>query len=255
LWGVIAIAVLSVPVVATAYTIHGKIVNGSRGDAPVDVDVLVINPSAGMLPEQTVTAKDGAFTVEGLSDASRVYLLRVHYDGVDYSLPIQPSAGHASVTIPVYDKTTSWDGVRVDVPQLVARRAGDELVIERIYEVVNATNPPVTVQGSPFRITLPEGHHSFDGVFISALGMPVERPATPSDAPNIYEIAYPIRPGATRMGMSYTIPYPDGRFSLVEENLYDIGELVVISTDPQLKVSSNTIVFVDIEEGAQGLVS
>ena len=37
-------------------------------------------------------------------------------------------------------------------------------------------------------------------------GMPVQRPAEKTKTPNVYKIDYPIKPGETRVDLSYTVP-------------------------------------------------
>jgi hypothetical protein len=53
-------------------------------------------------------------------------------------------------------------------------------------------------------------------------------------------VDYPIRPGVTSVGVSYTVPYHDEHFVLSEKILYDIDKCTILSEDTDLKITSET---------------
>jgi len=241
---------------ADAVTINGRIVNGTTGDTSVDATVIIVNPSGGMTQEQTVEAKDGRFTAN-IDGRAPIYLLRVDYNGVMYTSTVKPSErGSTDATVTIYEPTTSWDGVTVSAPHVTASRHGDHLSIERLYEISNDTDPPRALAGEAgmFHFTLPADLKSINSSYVSALGMPIERQPTETDVPGVYRMDYPLRPGLTRIGVSYTVPYSGDTYTLTEKLQYDLSELTIYGIDPDMLITAKGSEFVT-REAAHDLVA
>ena len=227
---------------ADAFTIKGHVVNGTTGETALDLDVVVVNPAAGMTTETRVRAVGGAFIAQDLAAAS-VYIVRVEYKGVTYNANVQPEGrDNAEVEIEVFEPATSWEGVSVTVPTFSATRHDDHLVIERMYEVSNGSTPARTITGEAgnFRLSLPPDVSHLNGVFVTYLGVPIERSPVETEETDVYRVEYPLRPGATRIAVSYTVPYTDGRYQLRDKILYDIAEYKVFSADSAMEITSDT---------------
>lgn len=227
---------------ADAFTIKGRVVNGTTGETALDLDVVVVNPAAGMTTETRVRAVGGAFTAQDLAAAS-VYIVRVEYKGVSYNANVQPEGRDtAEVKLEVFEPVTSWEGVSVSAPTFSATRHEDHLVVERMYEVSNRSTPPRTVTGEAgnFRLSLPPDISRLNGVFVSYLGVPIERSPVETEEADVYRVEYPLRPGATRIAVSYTVPYADGHYQLRDKILYDIAEYKVFSADSAMEITSDT---------------
>ena len=238
-----AAVILVFPLLGTAsgISVHGSVVNGTTGKADVTAVVSVINPSAGMEPIQSVQATNGKFEIDKLEPGT--YLARVDYDGVTYSTTFQIVGDeHASVAVAVYETTTSWDGVKVVVPHFTAARHGDHLVIERVYDIHNESQPPRTVTGEDgfFRFPLPDAVHNFNGLYVQYGEVPIERQPIETDEERVYIVDYPIRPGLTRVAMSYTTTYDTGAVALEEELLYDIESFTIFATDQEMEITSSS---------------
>ena len=175
----VAILLLAiVPASAGAFTIKGRVVNGTTQDRNVTTDVIIVDPAGGMAGEQTVRAENGVFEAAGLSDDTSVFLVRIDHQGVMYNEMVRTSEGDpAEIVVMIYESTEAWEGVRVAMPHMVARRHGDHMEMEQLYEVNNVSNPPRTVIGEgPFHFPIPEDKQEIEGVYVTALGMPIERP-------------------------------------------------------------------------------
>ncbi|MCH7549702.1 MAG: hypothetical protein IH969_09255 [Candidatus Krumholzibacteriota bacterium] len=242
-------ALIALATTAHAFDLTGRIVNGTTGEKNVNIDVLIVNPSAGMAPEQTVRAENGRFTISGLSAKAPIYLVRVDYKGVVYSEPVRPTNDDIEVVVMIYEPTSSWDEVRVSIPHIVATRHSDHLEIEQLYEINNVSNPPRAIAGGDhgFRYRIPLDKLSITALYVTALGIPVERSPEPTDDPGIYRVSYPIRPGITRVGVSYTLPYDEGTYTLSGTFLYDIDRLVVYGVDPAMTITGENITLVSSE--------
>jgi hypothetical protein len=222
-------------------TVQGTVVNRSTGARNVSAPVSVIDPSAGMTPLYTVQATNGEFSIGDLDAGA--YLARVDYEGVTYNWPFQIAENEqATIEITVYDTTSSWEGTRIAVPHFTATRHDDHLVIERVYDVYNERQPPRTIAGDGgyFRFPLPEQMHSFNGMYVQHDEVPVERQPVETDEAGVYRLDYPIRPGLTRVAMSYTVAYDSAAVSLNEKLLYDIESFTIFATDPDMQITSTT---------------
>jgi hypothetical protein len=227
---------------ANAFTIRGTLENGTTGDKRLAANVQVVNPSGGMLQEREVEARDGRFEITDLDPNAPIYLVRVDYDGVSYNAPVQVTGADQDVALVVYERTTSWDGVRITVPHLAATRSGDLLQVEQLYEIVNESSPPRTITGDGafFHLYLPADVDSLTACFVTSFGVPVDRTPIPTDTPGRYRIEYPLRPGVTRVGIAYTLPYAGGRYTLAARLFHTIGHMTVFAVDPEIKISSTS---------------
>jgi hypothetical protein len=217
----------------------------------IDIDVTIINPADGMSAVREVKAAGGEFNVANLDDSLSVYILRVDYKDVHYDYPVRPAgADPAEITAYIYEQTATWKNVEVTASRLTAARHGDHLQIDRVYEITNKSQPPVTLVGrkAHFKISLPEDMSSFNGLYASALGIPVEREPIETNEPGVFQVDYPIRPGVTLVGLSYTVPYNNSHYAHTEAILYDIDNLTVFSDDPDMRITSESVELVGIED-------
>lgn len=241
---------------ARAFTINGRVVNGTTGERNVSIDVTIVNPSGGMAREQIVRAENGVFSATDLNDSSPIYLVRVDYKGIAFTEMVRPTDDDANIVVMIYEPAESWDGIRVSIPHVVARRHGDHLEVEQLYQINNVSNPPRAIPGGDlaFRYRIPEDKIEITSLYVSALGMPIERAPEPTGDPGIYRLSYPIRPGITRVGLSFTVPYDEGTYTLGGELLYDVEELVVLGSDPDMTVTGSNLSFTR-EESAHDMAS
>ena len=224
---------------AHAFTIRGQVVNGTTGAAVNDAKVAVVNPSGGMMQEREVEAKGGRFEVAGLDDKAPIYLLRVDYDGVPYNVPVQVDGTDQDITVTVYESTSSWDGIKVSSPHLAASWQGNHLSIEQLFEISNESAPPRTATGDAgyFKLFIPAEMESLTTCFVTSLGVPVDRGPIPTDEANVYRVEYPIRPGLTRIGIAYKVPYA-GQYTMNAKILYDLAHVFVFLVDPEMQITS-----------------
>jgi hypothetical protein len=227
---------------ASASEIHGTVVNRTTGSSDIEVDVSIINPATGMTPQKSVKAVAGAFAVTGLAPA--VYMARVDYKGVTYNqqFEIANADDHVDITVDVYEPTTSWDGVRVFVPHFTAERHDDHLVIERVYDIYNESDPPRTITGDDgyFRFPLPAEMHNFNGMMVQYGDVPIERQPSETGEDGVLRVDYPIRPGVTRVVLSYTAEYASGSVAMSEKIQYDIESFTVYATDTEMTITSSS---------------
>lgn len=239
----VAVAVALTPAVAAALTIHGTITNGTNGK-PVDTKVIVVNPAGGMEQETTVEAKNGQFSAVDLPGDVGMYLVRADYEDVMYSAPVQVQGRtDISVSVTVYEKTSSWDGLHVLVPHVALAYQDGHLQVETLYEVHNHSDPPMTVAGkdAQFRVFIPKDKTEITRSFVSNEGVPIDRFPVPTDSAGVYRIDYPLRPGTTSIGISYSVPYTGEHYTLDAPLLHDIEQMTIYAVSPQMTITSSTL--------------
>jgi hypothetical protein len=243
--GLSVVLVLATPTRPAAFQILGQVVNGTTGQAVGSATIRVVNPSGGMLVENEVQTMDdlGRFKVDDLSEDVSAYLLRVTYQGVSYTEMIRYDGKDPhELEIRVYELTDSWDNIHVDVPHVMVARSADTLTVQKSIQIRNHTTPPKTVYGTDarFALYLPEDRIALNELSVTSLGIPLPMNPTPTDDPGLYTIDYPIKPGETTIQVSFDLPYGNGSYTYTEPLQYDIGEMLIITQDPTINVTSAT---------------
>lgn len=233
------------PGTADAFTVRGRVINGTTEQGVHPAKITVVRPSGGMMIDREVETLDeeGRFKVDGLDESAPVYLLRVNYDGVNYTEMVQ-FHGHDDVKVEifVYEMTPTWEDIRVSLPHVMLERVGDTLRVDKFYQITNATSPAKTVTGDDARFVfqLPDDFIEINSAEVMSLGIPLPMSPTPTDEPGFYAIDHPIKPGTTRVSVSYNVPYAGSRYDYREDLKYDIDEMLIISEDPEITVASET---------------
>jgi hypothetical protein len=243
LFAVLTVAVTAVsPGTASAFEIKGRVVNGTTGEPVGPIKVSVVDPRHGMATEGEIeTDAQGNFVATDLDKDISVFLLQVNYKGVTYTEVANPEELTGAVEVKVYDTTSSWEGVQVSLPHFLGRRSHDTLTVDRLYLINNLSDPPMTVlgEGAGFRVMIPDDKLQITQLFVTALGIPITVLPHPTGEPNITTIDYAFQPGETRVGISYDMNYETERYDYEESLQYDLAELVIMTEDPSMEVSSD----------------
>lgn len=246
------IAVMAVsPDTASALDIKGRVVNGTTGEPAGVVNVTVVDPRHGMATEGEITTDaQGNFIAKNLKEDISVFLFQVNYEGVMYTEVVNPEELSDMIEVKIYESTTSWEGVLVALPHFMARRSHDTLSIDRLYMINNLSDPPRTVmgKGAGFRVMIPDDNIEITQMFVTDLGIPITVEPRPSGEPNISTIDYAFKPGETRVGISYSMNYATERYDYEETLEYGLTQLIVMTEDPSMEVSSKDLEFPEAGE-------
>jgi hypothetical protein len=236
---------LGLAVDAHAFSVKGKVTNGTSGGVVKKATVTIIQPSAGMLELGKVETTDGTYHFDNLGNDAPIYLLRCEYNGIMYNGQVPVTGQDQNVDIEVYEETTSWKDVDLLVPHLAATRSGNELHVEQMYEIDNNTTPPktVTAKDGAFRMWLPSDMDSITECYVMTGSMPLKVTPVPTSVKDMYSIDYPVRPGQTRIAISYYIPYPD-KVTMNLKFVADLSHMSIFAVDSTLAVTSTAPSFV-----------
>jgi hypothetical protein len=192
--------------------IEGHILDGTTGRAVPNQEVRLLAPRQGM--EQVATASTdagGAFTfAQSAIDPNSFYLLETTFQGVRYHEPVQfGSTGSASVSIKVYDSTSTEPPLRVQLLRILVRAAGSRVQVREEYGVENQSQPPRAYANpkGTFRFNLPAAAGPPSVAVTGLMNMQLPQTAEAGQSPGEFLIRYPLKPGSTTVTADYEADY------------------------------------------------
>jgi hypothetical protein len=137
-------------------------------------------------------------------------LLQAVYDGVQYNLTIPPGRATSGVTIPVYQATKSPGEATIDRHFFVLEPSPDGTM--QVSEGFLYKNDGKTTWNDPDRGTLqfelpPAAQGKVEINVVAPGGLPIRRAPDPLGKPNQFKLDFPIKPGETRVDLSWNIPF------------------------------------------------
>jgi hypothetical protein len=248
------LAKLSLPVLLAGFSttalganrITGSARNQSRG-APAAADQVVLIRTDGARQEEARTKTDtqGSFSLD-VQHPEKEYLVRVIHQDVTYD---QRAFSGSALAVEVFDTAPSVPGVTGTIEVLRTGADGNLLHVSDMYEITNASSPPLTQTGErAFEVYLPASAKIASvlaagpgqaGVTISASPVPGE--------PGHYTVSFPLRPGATKFAFNYDLPYA-GRAAFRTELAYGV-QLLAVMIPPSMKFTSRSPAFQVLETG------
>ncbi|MDP2997124.1 MAG: hypothetical protein Q8N47_06525 [Bryobacterales bacterium] len=218
--------VLGANAVAAAATLKGTARNGTTGKPAAGNQVILLSLAGGATEigrGKTDASGRFRFVVAG---SPGPLLVRVVHQGVDYGA-LAPAGGNPFV-VQVYDAAGKLDGVIAAEHKQSLQTEGDTLqVIEEIV-VRNASHPPRTLMNDrPFEIQLPPEAEVIAGKVQIGGAQPLTRKPAPGGQKGQYYFPFPLRPGYTRFGVAYRMPYR-GEAVMEPKILYPLERVVVV---------------------------
>ena len=200
-----ALFVISLPLLA----VDGVVVNATTGKPQSGVAINLVQPSQNGMVQlgNTTTDAQGQFKIDKQIPPGPG-LLQATYEGSTYNQIVTPGMATTGVQLKVYDSTKKA-GIARTVEHLILLEPGaDRLRISETFVLGNDSNLTYNdpAKGS-IQFFLPPATDGNAQVIITAPGgMPIPRPAVKTATAGIYKVDYPVKPGETRMDVSYTIP-------------------------------------------------
>ena len=218
-------------------TVTGMVRNQTRGQPAVGEEVILLRLDGGILEEaRTKTDAQGAFAMD-LQHPDRPYLVRVVHQNVNYDQ--EASAGDA-LSLSVFDASSHVSGVTGTIEILRAGTRGKMLHVSDMYEIRNASSPPVTQASErTLEVYLP-AQAKLDSVLAAGpgkIGVTISATPLPHD-PGHYSVNFPLQPGATKFAFNYDLPY-DGHAAFQTRHVYPVQQLAVL-IPPTMRFSSRS---------------
>jgi hypothetical protein len=220
-----------------ANKITGAVSNDSRGEPAAADGVSLLRLDREMEEEaHAKTDANGVFTFT-LQHPDKPYLVRVIHQGVSYDQ--QASAGD-SLSIQVFDAARRVRGLTGSIEILRAGTNGNLLHVSDLVELKNESSPPLTQAGERTLDVYLPANAKIDSVIAAGPGeIGVMISATPvAGEPGHYTVSFPLRPGASRFGFNYDLPY-DGQAAFQTRHAYPLQQFAVM-IPPTMKFSSRS---------------
>ena len=200
-----ALFVISLPLLA----VDGIVVNATTGKPQSGVAINLVQPSQNGMVQlgNTTTDAQGQFKIDKQIPPGPG-LLQVNYEGTTYNQIITPGMATTGVQLKVYDATKKAGVARTLEHLILLEPGADRLRVSETFVLGNDSNLTYNdpAKGS-IHFFLPPATDGNAQVIITAPGgMPIPRPAVKTPTAGIYKVDYPVKPGETRMDVSYTVP-------------------------------------------------
>jgi hypothetical protein len=201
----LVMAALALP----AFAVDGIVLNSTTGRPQPNVDLTLVQPGQNGMQQlgQAKSDAQGNFKIDVVIPPGPG-LLQATYQGATYNSIITPGMPTTGVEVMVYESTNKT-GIAKTAEHLILLEPGADLI--RVSETFVISNETKTTYNDPakgnVRFFLPKGSEEKAQVVISAPGgMPITRPAQRTDKPGFFKFDYPLKPGDTRVDITYTVP-------------------------------------------------
>ncbi len=201
----VALFAISLPLLA----VDGTVVNATTGQPQSGVAINLVQPSQNGMVQlgNTTTDAQGQFKIDKQIPPGPG-LLQATYQGTTYNQIITPGMSTTGVQLKVYDSTKKPGTARTMEHLILLEPGADRLRVSETFVLGNDSNVTYNdpAKGS-IQFFLPPATDGNAQVIITAPGgMPIPRPALKTATAGIYKVDYPVKPGETRMDVSYTVP-------------------------------------------------
>jgi hypothetical protein len=211
---VVLAALIAVSAGLTYAAVDGMVVNQTTGKPQPGATVTLFQTSqeGPQFIDSAKTGADGKFSItkEPTQTGGGPMLLQAVYAGVQYNKILPPGTPGTGVEIPVYESSKKPAGV--DIAQHIMLLQPDSTGILNVNEIYIFQNGGKLTWNDPDRgelqFALPaaaQGKVEIDAT--APNGMPIRRAADPAGKPNTFKLDFPVKPGETRIELSWTMPF------------------------------------------------
>ncbi len=203
-------ALFLVAITAVAAPVDGIVTNGTTGkpQANATVTLFRVGQNGPETLESVKTDSAGHFVLQG--DIPGPRLIQAAYDGVTYNKMVPPGTPSSNLEIKVYQSIAKPGAARVDQHMMLIEPQPDgKMAVSESYVW---SNDGKTTFNDPARGTLqfylpPETQGQVTVNVLAPQGMPIRRAPEKTGIPNVYKVDFPIKPGESRIDLSYGLPF------------------------------------------------
>ena len=196
--------------IAAFAAVDGVVMNGTtrKPQSGATVSLFHTTQNGPQLVESVKSDADGKFKFTQEFQGPR--LIQAVHQGVVYNRMIPPGMPSTNVSIPVYESAKKASQAKVDQHMMLLEPTADgKLNVNESYVFKNDSkttwNDP---DGGTLQFALPAD--AGGKVEINATGpgsVPVRKAADAGTKPNTFKLDFPIKPGESRVDLSWSIPF------------------------------------------------
>jgi hypothetical protein len=200
----------ALPVLAA---VDGVVVNEttSQPQAGATVTLYKLDQNGLNAVESVKSGPGGVFAIDRAVQGP--HLVQAAWDGVTYNHMLPPGRPTSGLQVKVWNSSKARpQGVSVDTHMILLEPDGATLSVNESFIWRNAGNLSFNnPEGGTLRFQLPPGAGGKVKVMCTApQGMPIERAAMKTGTANVFGVDFPIKPGETRIDISYSLPASAG---------------------------------------------
>jgi 5-hydroxyisourate hydrolase-like protein (transthyretin family) len=194
--------------------VTGTVTNGTTGKPQAGATVTLYKFGQGGMEaaDSAKTDAQGSFTITKDPQTPGPKMLRIEIDGVTYNKMMPPGTPTNGLAIDVYNASKQPGAARVSKHMLLFEPAGGQLTVNETILVKNEGKTTWSdPQNGTIHFFLPAGvSGSVDAKGTAPDGLPVPIPTEKTAKPGVYTAKFEIKPGETRLDLTYTLPYNTG---------------------------------------------
>jgi hypothetical protein len=191
--------------------IDGRVVNQTTGKPQPGATVTLykLGQAGPEAIESVKSGADGKFHITQDAQGPGPRLVQAAYDGVTYNHILPPGSPSNDVTVEVYNSSKKPGGAKVAQHMVLVEPVRGQLVVSESYIFRNDGKMSYNdVDDGTLRFYLPPSANGAVKLEATApQGMPIQQAADKTSTPNVYKLAFPIKPGETRIDIGYSLPF------------------------------------------------
>jgi hypothetical protein len=208
-WALLLLAALSLQAAVT-----GTVSNQTTGkpQAGATVTLYRLGTQTGLEAITNVkTAADGSFKIDA-TPAGGPHLIQTAWDGVTYNHMLPPGTPSEGIELEVWDAAAKVpEGAAVNTHIILLEPIGSIMRVSESWLWKNTGKLSFNNPAGTHRFFVPEGMAGkLKATGTAPQGQPIERAPIATKTANVYAIDFPIKPGQTRIDITYEIPFADG---------------------------------------------
>lgn len=205
------------PAATAGQNITGTVTNSTTGHPLAQAEVTLVRLQ-GSMQTVTTTKTDAQGRYRFSQSDPGPYMVETDFDGVPYFATV--TAGQSETNVQVYNVSHDAKLLNLDAEIMVLQPNAGQLAVVNEYRIENDLNPPRTLASSTstgmFRFRVAPGATVDMARMVGPNQMPLALKAQPTAEHDIYSLDVPLRPGETRIQISYRVPYTNLAATLTE---------------------------------------
>jgi hypothetical protein len=195
--------------------VTGTVINQSTGkpQAGATVGFNKLGGNGIELIDQAKSDANGNFTINQTPSGGMPYLLRTVYDGVSYNHMLPPGTPTTGIKVDVYNTSKQQGDAKITKHMILFEPSGAQMTVNETYMLENGSKTAWndSDQGT-LKFFLPAGAGGKAQVQATAPGgMPIGAGVLKTGKPDIFGVDFPVKPGETRIDVTYSTPYAAGQ--------------------------------------------
>ncbi|HEV2201210.1 MAG TPA: hypothetical protein VGR73_15440 [Bryobacteraceae bacterium] len=191
------------------FAVDGIVLNGTLKRPQPGIEITLVQPGQKGMQQlgKTVSDAQGKFNIDKVIPPGPG-LLQSTYQGATYNQIVTPGMPTSGVEVMVYESTNKAGTAKATQHLIIMEPSAEQIRVSELFIIDNKTamtyHDPAA--GSAQFFLPPGAADSAKAIITAPGGMPIPRPPTKTAKAGIYKVDYPLKPGETRIEVTYAAP-------------------------------------------------